>query len=664
MADVGDIVVRVGVNATQLVSGLASASGSVDNFSKSVGPKLASVAKSVAAVGTAAVAAGAGMVAGLYTKGSTVIDSQAKLARTVGSTVASVQALHRASDLAGISQEAMGNAAANLNAKVGEAMRGAGEAASVFEKLGLNAQALGNMEADERLAAVSDRMVQLGFNSSQAADTLRRLGVEERKMVGLMLDGGDAFRSARDDVEKFGIAVSDIEAAQIEAANDAMTSISATMQGVANTVAVELSPFIQEIGERFGQASAESGGFKSTIQSVIEYALRGFGKFSDVLQGLRVVFKGLEVAAQGFGALVLKVADTSWSAVAKLVDGATGKINFLIEGLNKIPGVDIAKIDPFSDSAFIRGLQGMSDAAIDKLREMNGELHALAMQQMPSEGIEQFLGEVEKRAQETAQKVVEARKRTGGDEASPLGLTDQDRAAMESKLEAIRQSTLTEQEILREKIESDREILAAALENKLLDEETYLQRLNDINATYQAEHTAIEKKAAKDREDVAAEEAKAKMDAMSAAFSNMSTLMNSESRKMFEVGKAAAIANTLVNAYTAIAGAYKVGSSIGGPVLGAAYGAAAGLAQFQTLQSIRNQQFGSGGGAAGSVTQQANSGSVPAVAGPQQAESTRTMRIEGFSANSLYQGSQLQAMAGALEEFWGDGGGKGRVIFA
>ena len=82
---------------------------------------------------------------------------------------------------------------------------------------------------------------------------------------------------------------------------------------------------------------------------------------------------------------------------------------------------------------------------------------------------------------------------------------------------------------------------------------------------------------------------------------------------------AAALAQAVVDGYAAITGAYKVGASIGGPVLGAAYGAAAGLATFQQIQKIRSASFSGGGGGGGSgggggggsVTQGINNQSEP-----------------------------------------------------
>jgi len=79
-------------------------------------------------------------------------------------------------------------------------------------------------------------------------------------------------------------------------------------------------------------------------------------------------------------------------------------------------------------------------------------------------------------------------------------------------------------------------------------------------------------------------------------------------RAAFNIHKIASISQGLLDLRAAISGAYKVGARIGGPPLGAAFGAAAGLAQGANLAAIKNTQFGGGGGAGGGA---GGGGAVP-----------------------------------------------------
>ena len=144
-------------------------------------------------------------------------------------------------------------------------------------------------------------------------------------------------------------------------------------------------------------------------------------------------------------------------------------------------------------------------------------------------------------------------------------------------------------------------------------------------------------------------EAAAKKAILSKAFNGLTSLMNSGSRKMFEIGKAAAISSSIVSTYQGIAEAWKLG-----PVLGPIGAAMVGLAGFANVQSIRAQSFGGGGSAGGggamSNTQAINAaatgtGGGSAASGPSQ-RSNVTLVGDYFGR---------EAVIGLLHEAFKDG---------
>jgi hypothetical protein len=98
----------------------------------------------------------------------------------------------------------------------------------------------------------------------------------------------------------------------------------------------------------------------------------------------------------------------------------------------------------------------------------------------------------------------------------------------------------------------------------------------------------------------------------------IASLQSSQSRKMFEVGKAAAIAQTTIDTFRAAQGAYAslAGIPIVGPALGIAAAAAAVLSGIARVQQIKAQTFGGGGGASGGGG--GGGGGAPAAAATQQ----------------------------------------------
>lgn len=142
------------------------------------------------------------------------------------------------------------------------------------------------------------------------------------------------------------------------------------------------------------------------------------------------------------------------------------------------------------------------------------------------------------------------------------------------ELDRIAEQNTAELELLRQRFESG-----------LLAEEEYQALRQGIIDGANARSKAAEEANTKDRLNLA-----------SSMFSNLSGLMSSGSKKMFEIGKAASIANAVISGYEAVVSSYAAGAKIGGPWLGAAYAATAAAATFAQIQRIRSQSFGGGGG--------------------------------------------------------------------
>lgn len=142
------------------------------------------------------------------------------------------------------------------------------------------------------------------------------------------------------------------------------------------------------------------------------------------------------------------------------------------------------------------------------------------------------------------------------------------------ELDRIAEQNTAELELLRQRFESG-----------LLSEEEYQALRQGIIDGANARSKAAEEANTKDRLNMA-----------SSMFSNLSSLMSSGSKKMFEIGKAASIANAVISGYEAVVSSYAAGAKIGGPWLGAAYAATAAAATFAQIQRIRSQSFGGGGG--------------------------------------------------------------------
>jgi len=185
---------------------------------------------------------------------------------------------------------------------------------------------------------------------------------------------------------------------------------------------------------------------------------------------------------------------------------------------------------------------------------------------------------------------------------------------------------------------------------------------------FNEETERLEQVAADRRLEIAKAEADARKSVMAGMFGNLVSLMNSGSKKMFNIGKIGAIAQGLLNLRESVMSAYAAGSEVGGPVVGAAYAATAGLAQVANLAKIKSASFGGGGGGA---TVSSTTGGQPVTGQlqlepPSQAETAaptvQELRVvvEGDGPHS----EGMRTFAENLAETIKDMGGVGRLVIS
>lgn len=208
-------------------------------------------AKSAAASLAKISAAAAGAAAGLVVFGKTGmdnIDAQAKLSRQLDTTIGGLRGITLAASDAGVEQGKLESALLSLNKRLGDAARGTGEAQKAYKELGLDAAELADMPLPERLAAIAERINQLD-NAAQRQSIADSLMSGGRNVVKLFESGGDAIHAAIEEVEGFGLAVDEVDAAAIEAANDSIARLGIVSESAQNAVAVRLAPALGDMAD-------------------------------------------------------------------------------------------------------------------------------------------------------------------------------------------------------------------------------------------------------------------------------------------------------------------------------------------------------------------------------------------------------------------------------
>lgn len=200
---------------------------------------------------------------------------------------------------------------------------------------------------------------------------------------------------------------------------------------------------------------------------------------------------------------------------------------------------------------------------------------------------------------------------------------------LKGELDRLKESLLSQEELELASYNRRKEVLREALEKKYLDEVEF-KALTEEEA---ARHNDAMEQLDRQRQ-------KAALQGFSGMFGDLASLMQSSNDKLFKIGKAAAIAEAVVNGYSAAVAAWEKGMKIGGPPVAAAF-TGASLAKTGALISSINSTSKSGGGGGASGAVGGASGTSGAVAqAPAQTSSNVAISLTGgdmFSRDQVIQ---------------------------
>jgi hypothetical protein len=254
---IGALRVNLGLDSAKFEKGAKRAKNPLDQMKRQF--------MAFAAVASAAGAA----ISAFALKAGQDIDAAAKSARRIGASVAGYRALEMAADDAGVTLSSLANDVQTMNREIAKNSKGAQEA---LRSLGITVEELGTLDADQKIALIADRVKALGLDSGQTSALLQRLGVRNREMALLVMGGGEALRQARIDVQEFGLAISDIDAARIEAANDEIAGLADITAYLGDRVALMVVPALGNMAKALTDSLREGG----LLRQVIDTVLAGF----------------------------------------------------------------------------------------------------------------------------------------------------------------------------------------------------------------------------------------------------------------------------------------------------------------------------------------------------------------------------------------------------
>lgn len=425
---------------------------------------------------------------------------------------------------------------------------------------------------------------------------------------------GDSVRAAREEMYALGLQISRVDAAKIEEANDAIDHAKMATTGFSNQIAIQFSPIVSALTEKFIEAVKEAGGFGQIADQVFDAVIDGSALAADAMHGLHLVFKSIQAAGQTALSLLATGYSELASGIQDIVNKAIGVINAMIEKANMLPGVDIELMSKM-DSEFVKTMGSIAESARQTAADTRTEVLKILNEPMPSEGIRKWAEEAQKEATKRAQDVAAGKAHQIGNDfgsggiaaaagsrkdeseveymtfdptVDPEVILAQERIAylrtlkdaqLASDAESEELAYLNRMEMLRARFEEG-ELVTLESYNRLKEgvEKQHQDNLKAINNAGYAQRAAFDKKNLSDQSKQ-----------VFGTLSNITAGVAQHNKGLFELNKAAGISTAIINTYKGVSESLAAYPMPLAAVMAAAH-LAAGLAQ---VSSIKSQSFGS-----------------------------------------------------------------------
>lgn len=627
------VIVKIGANTDELDSALTRSKSSVKQFSSDMKRGIATAAK----YGAAAAAAGAAI--GVLVNHS--IDASretANLSRLANTSVNTFGKMAFAAKSVGIQQENLADILKDTSDRVGDFLTtGGGPMADFFEriapKVGVTAEQFRKLSGPDALQLYVDSLEKANLSQNEMTFFMEAIASNATALLPLLRNGGEAMAEQARQADRLGITLSDIDSAMIEDAAVQMDKIGSVVSGFASQFTAQLSPVLSALGRQFLGLAEDAGGVGNAAATSFNVVVDAIATVANAFDALDRVLLQSETAIDTF-ALAFRIG--LLEVAREIVEIPTAAVNEMIGIINNLPGVDV---DFLGMSDFGVEITNQITSAQNQINQFNDELDRVLSEPLSGDKFKRFVADAQKAAEDSAAAAAGASIGLGvGGPGGSDAASDELKEKLEKRLDVIRMANMNERELELEKFALENEDLNMALEQQLITRQEWAELSRQQKAREEEALTEIESKASEARQKIQEEEARNKQQIMAGALSGLTTLMNSESRKMFEIGKAAAISQSIISTYTGATKALELGWPLG-PIAAAAITATG----FAKVASIKSQSFGggsggaaAGGGGAASVTQGVN------------AQSEEVRRSTNIDISLIGADSRDRAVAGSI----------------
>ncbi len=357
MATIATLNVLIKATTAPFKKALRSASASAKKFGKSIAAIGKRVAKFGALVATGAVV---GLVA-LTKQAFTAIDSMAKLSGAIGISTDKLAGFQLAAELGGISTQAMDKALKKMVRGIGQAGQGLSTQVKAFKALGLTFDELKTKTPADQFAIISERMRELGTASERAAIAADIFGKAGIDLLNIFAGGAEGLQKAQEAADALGLSMSNVDAKQVENANDAFLQVKRALTGIGRQIAIGVAPVVEFLSKKFTDAATAGEGIRGKVGGALNFVIKAIGGVLDVVNFLQRGWLGAQ-------AIILQ-------SLEGLAMAFNDFVQIAIDGINKLlpKSKELANVNRFAERGFAAARAEVEDRFSDLLSAPSGK---------------------------------------------------------------------------------------------------------------------------------------------------------------------------------------------------------------------------------------------------------------------------------------------------
>ncbi|MCO7246354.1 hypothetical protein [Halomonas sp. Mc5H-6] len=289
-----------------------------------------------------------------------------------------------------IEEEKLADILKDVNDRVGDFLReGGGPMASFFEnvapKIGLTAEAFKGLSGPEALQLYYDSLEKANVSQQEMTTYLEEMASDTTALIPLLRNGGERLGEMADEADQLGIVMSELEVAQLSKVATELDKGRALVGSMGDALAIELAPFVLALAEDFSDAAKEAGDMQVVVQQMVDTSVDYLGAFLDAVWDIDTLIQTAGVSTREFA---LVIARSMASATTAILEGPVDALNFLIEQMNNVPGIDVAFVN---QPDFTYSMREQVEALEGALKNARFELDELAEGVAPSERLNEFI---------------------------------------------------------------------------------------------------------------------------------------------------------------------------------------------------------------------------------------------------------------------------------